>query len=522
MSVKNLIFIFTFQKNNMKRRLTFLPVLILISVSFLNAQISKQDLAKIDETVIKAFDVFKPTGLSVAVVKDSMIIYHKALGYSNINTKTLVKTTSLFNIASCSKAFTAASIGILVDEGKLKWTDKVVSYFPEFRLADDYITRELTVEDLLCHRSGLGTFFGDLLWYNTTYSDEEVMKRMRNEPVTRRFGIEFGYQNIMFMIAGDLIKKVTGFTWSEFVESRIYMPLGMLQTRPSNDELSKDQDIALGHLNNKVLEIYDFNAAKSAAGMYSSVDEMSIWTMLMMNNGTYNRKNIISAGTINRIMEPHTILGAGNSQKQHGINFYTYGLGWFIYDYNGKKIVEHDGGMPGYISKVTLVPDQKISIIILNNGNDGYVNSAIKGDLLDILVKGKDFDWIGEYTAIKTRSDANELNSNKERLESRVPGTKPSHLPDGYTGTFRDKSYGDAVVSIKDGKLFLVFLPAQKVFSGELEHWHYDTFKVVFNDEFLTFGLITFSFDAEGNVVGFKIDLPSGDFHFWNLDFRKI
>lgn len=153
----------------MKKIITSLITYIIISVSVLNAQISKQDLAKIDETVKRAFDVFKPTGLAVAVVKDSVIIYHKALGYSNSDSKRPVKTTSLFNIASCSKAFTAAAIGILVDEGKLKWTDKVIDYYPEFRLADDYITKELTIEDLLCHRSGLGTFFGDLHFWNLDF-----------------------------------------------------------------------------------------------------------------------------------------------------------------------------------------------------------------------------------------------------------------------------------------------------------------------------------------------------------------
>jgi CubicO group peptidase (beta-lactamase class C family) len=510
------------KKYDMKKTLILLNLLIFTSFSILFSQVSKQDLAKIDETVKKAFDVFKPTGLAVAVVKDSAIIYSNAFGYADAGIKRPVNKTSLFNIASCSKAFTAACIGILVDEGKLKWTDRVTDYFPEFKLADDYITRQLTVEDLLCHRSGLGTFFGDLLWYNTDYSDEEVMMRMRNEPITRRFGIEFGYQNIMFMMAGDIIKKVTGQTWSEFVDSRIFSPLGMVQTRPSNDELTTDQDIAYGHISNKVLSVYDFNAAKSAASMYSSVDEMSIWTMMMLNKGKYKGNQIISRASLSRILEPHTILGPSNSQKQHGINFYTYGLGWFIYDYNGKKIAEHDGGMPGYISKVTLIPEQKISIIILNNGNDFYINSALIGDLMDILVKGKEFDWIGEYSAIKTRSDSYEESSNRKRMESRVPDTRPSLNPSGYTGIFRDKSYGDAEIKIEGGRLVLTFLPSKKVFTGELEHWHYDTFKVVFKDEYLTFGLITFSFDSSGLVTGFKIDLPSGDFHFWNLDFKKM
>ncbi|HLN55235.1 MAG TPA: serine hydrolase [Bacteroidales bacterium] len=496
--------------------------LLFCTAIILTAQVDKRDYAAIDETVKKAFAAFKPAGLSVAVVKDNQIIYHQAFGYVNAEKKEPVKTTSLFNIASCTKAFTAASMAMLVDEGKVKWTDKVTDYFPEFRLADDYITRELTVEDLLCHRSGLGTFFGDLLWYNTDYTDEEVMRRIRFEPVTRRFGIQYGYQNVMFLVAGRIIEKVSGQTWPDFVTSRIFRPLGMTETRPSNDDLSAGQDIALGHLGYKPLDIYDFNAAKSAAGIYSSVDELSIWSMLILNRGTYNGKRLISESSIDRLMEPHTVIGASAGQKKHGINFYTYGMGWYISDYNGQKIVEHDGGMPGYISKVLLVPAKKISVIVLNNGNDFFINNAIKGDLLDILVKGNDFDWTGEYTGIKARNDSVEKAENEKRLKNRITGTSPSHKLKEYAGIYRDKSFGDAEVSLTGDKLRLTFLPSKKVFTGELEHWHYDTWKVVFRDEYLTFGLVTFSFDENGNASEFKIDLPSADFHFWNLDFKKV
>jgi CubicO group peptidase (beta-lactamase class C family) len=506
----------------MKKTTLSFFIIVIVTVTGLYAQVTREDLQKIDQVVIKAFETFKPTGLAVAIVKDSAIIYHKALGFGNADIKKPVNTTSLFNIASCSKAFTAACIGILVDEKKLKWTDKVISYFPEFRLADDYITKELTVEDLLCHRSGLGTFYGDLLWYGSNYTDEDVMKRISNEPITRRFGIEFGYQNIMFMIAGDLIKKVTGQTWSQFVQNRIFTPLGMNETRPSSDELNLSQDIAFGHLNNKKLELFKLVASKPAAAIYSSVDELSKWTILMNQNGSYNGKRLISSSSVNHILEPHTILGASNTQKQNGINFYMYGLGWFLYDYYGKKVAEHDGGMPGYISKVTIIPGDKLSVIILNNGNDGYVNSAVKNDLLEILTQSKDIDWVAEYLNYKTRSDAGEEKTRKARLGSRVSGTSPSLTPDGFTGLFRDKSYGDAEVKMNNGKLQLAFLPSKDIFTGDLEHWHYNTFKVVFKDPYLEYGLVTFDFDSYGKVTGFKIDLPSSDFHFWNLDFRKV
>lgn len=494
---------------------------LLFPVVITNGQISENDVTAIEEIVKKAFTTFHPAGLAIAVVSDDQLIYHQGFGYADASKKTPVKTTSLFNIASCSKAFTAASVAMLVDEGKLKWTDKVVDYLPEFRLADDYITREMTIEDLLCHRSGLGTFFGDLLWYNTDYTDEEVMRRVRFEPITRRFGIQYGYQNIMFLVAGEIIEKVSGQSWSEFVTSRIFKPLGMAKTRPSNDDLTDPVNIALGHINNKPIGIYDFNAAKAAAGLYSNVDELSAWTMLILNRGVHNGKRLISEASVERLMEPHTVIGASPTQKQHGINFYTYGMGWYISDYNGEKIVEHDGGMPGYISKVLLIPSKNISVIILNNGNDFFVNSAIKGDLLDILAKGRDFDWIAEINGTRVRFEASEKRSAEQRAATRVPGTQPSHKPEEYAGLYRDKSYGDARVSLENGKLRLTFLPAREVFTGDLEHWHYDTFKVVFRDEYLTYGLVTFSFDEVGKATGFKIDLPSADFHFWNLDFKK-
>lgn len=508
--------------NHMKKHLSIAIFLCIALSSIVSAQLTTKEIKKIDEAVLKAFEAFKPTGLSVAVVKDTTIVYHKALGYGNKDNNTSATTSSLFNIASCSKAFTAASIGILVDEKKIKWTDKVTQYFPEFRLADPYITKEITVEDLLCHRSGLGTFYGDLLWYCTGYSDEEVRKRITNEPITRRFGIEFGYQNIMFMVAGDIIEKVTGQTWSQFVQARLFTPLGMKESRPSNDELGSNQNIAYGHLNNKKLELYDFNAVKPAASIYSSVDELSNWTIMMMHEGSFRGRQILSPSSVNRILEPHTILGTSASSRKNGINFNTYGLGWVVSDYFGNRIAEHDGGMPGYISKVTMVPEKKISLIILNNSNDGYVNSVIKNDLLEILLATPDADRISEYLGYKQRNEAAEEKSRKERLDSRVTGTSPSLSPEGYTGTFRDKSYGDASVALENGKLILTFLPAQSVFTGTLEHWHYNTFKVQFKDPFLEYGLVTFDFDSNGKVTGFKIDLPSADFHFWNLEFIKI
>jgi CubicO group peptidase (beta-lactamase class C family) len=505
---------------NCKRYLILLSLL--LALQTLTAQPSRQDLKKIDEIVTNAFSRFGTTGLAVAVVYDSAIVYNQALGFADRSSNRRATTSSLFNIASCTKAFTAAAVAILVDEGKIRYTDKVRDYIPEFRLNDDYISKEMTVEDLLCHRSGLGTFFGDLLWYGTTYTNDEIIKRMQFLPVTRRFGIEYGYQNNMFMIAGEIIERVTGKTWEAFLSERVLSPLSMVQTRPSPDMLIPGQEIAYGHIDNEPLATYMFNATRPAASMYSSTTELANWTIMLLNQGTFRGRKILSPGAVNKLMTPNITLGVSSTQRQRATNFNSYGLGWFIYDHKGTRIVHHDGGMPGYISKVLLVPDKKYSIIILNNGNDGLVNEAIKGDILDVLLKGTDWDWTGEYVAARERSEAASARSMEARAATRKTGTTTSLSPEGYAGLYRDKMYGDAEVRLEGADLILTLLPAAELFTGKLEHWHYNTFKVVFKDKFLTYGLITFSFNSAGAVDGFKIDLPSADFHFWNLDFKKI
>jgi hypothetical protein len=256
--------------------------------------------------------------------------------------------------------------------------------------------------------------------------------------------------------------------------------------------------------------------------MYSNTSELTNWAMMMINSGSLKGVRILSPAAVNKIMTPAITLGVSQTQRQRETNFNSYGLGWFIYDHKGTRIVHHDGGMPGYISKVLLVPDKKYAVIILNNGNDGYVNEAVKGDILDILLKGTDWDWTGEYIAARERSVAASKRADDARASSRVTGTTPSLPLKDYSGLFRDRMYGDAEVEMDGDKLTLTLLPASEVFTGTLEHWHYNTFKVVFRDKFLTFGLVTFSFNSSGVVEGFKIDLPSADFHFWNLDFKKV
>jgi CubicO group peptidase (beta-lactamase class C family) len=468
-----------------------------------------------------SYNTFLPTGFAVAVVKDGELLYASGFGKRSAANGPAVEASSLFNIASCSKAFTAAALAALVEDGKIKWDDKVIDYLPGFRLEDPWITAQITLRDLLCHRSGLATFYGDLLWYGTTYTDEEILARMRHIHLLNDFRSEFGYQNNMYMVAGMVIQKVTGKTWEQFVTDRFFRPLGMDNTRSSNDALTPGQNIAFGHINGKQQEIFDFNGTKPAASIYSSVEDLSKWCRMWLAGGTFNGKQILSKESIRTIQTVHMPLGVSPNSESWGIHFRGYGLGWNLFDYAGRKIVEHDGGMPGYVSKVTLVPEEKLGIVVLNSGMDFFINDALRFKLLDHLLRHEGRNWDALFMSFKQGSDAYAKQQESVRNAARISNTKPGLPLSAYTGTYDDPAYGKAQVTEQDGGLHLSFLPAKAIFSGAMSHWHFDTFKVQFKDDFLTFGLVGFEVGPDGKVKGFKIDLPSDDFQFFELDFKK-
>lgn len=482
-----------------------------------------QNPENISEDIEEAFNKFQPVGLSIAIVKDGEIEYINSFGRKINSEKQNVQNNSVFNIASCSKAFTAATVGKLVSEDKLGWEDKVIDYIPEFRLKDPYITNELTIEDILSHRSGLSTFTGDLLWYNTDYSNEEIIQRMRYLPIENDFREDYGYQNNMFMLGGEIIERITGKTWSEYIKENIFEQLDMEQTYPSIDEMTQFDNLAYPHFKDQKITPYDFNGSKPAGAIMSNVEDLSHWIMMLLNSGHYNDKEILPKSVIRKCFAPHTQLSVSEQNEKMGIHFRDYGLGWSMFDYAGKKIVEHNGGMPGYISKVTVVPETDLGFVILNNGFGMYVNEALKFVILDHFLKDhEEKDWIETFLKHKEQREQQQEKQKKKRVDSREENTTSSLRSGEYAGTYKDQMYGKAKIELKGNDLKLTLLPAKDVFTSQMKHWHYDTFKIEFKDAFLPFGLVTFDFNSAGEVIGFKIDLPSRDFHFNKLYFEKL
>lgn len=498
----------------MKKNTLFL--LIIIFVSTLNAQI---DYKKLDQYIENGVSLFEAEGLSIAIVKDSQVVFSKAYGFADADKKIPLTTKSLFNIASCSKAFTAALAAKLVDEGKLSFQDKVKDHIPYFELSDLWITSQLNIVDILSHRSGLKTFAGDLLWYHTDYTNKEIIERMKYLPIENEFRSEFGYQNNMFMIASEIITQKAGKNWYEYLDNELFLKLDMNTSKSASMFLSENDDIAYPHVEKKRYPLTD-EVPNAAGSIFSNVEEMSNWIKMLLNNGKFNGEQVLSENVINEMFTPRINVYVGRSMKKMGVNFNNYGLGWFLYDYKGRDIVFHDGGMPGYLSRVLLVPDENLGIVILTNGLNP-LTSALSQQIIDLYFGNDDADWVKDYKEridnYKKRDEENKAKVNSSRVEN----TKPSLELPKYGGKYNDNSYGEAEVIFNNEELTLQ-LPAKDVFTSEMEHWHYDTFKIKFKDDFLPEGFVTFSFNSKGEVTGFKIDLPNPDFHFNDLNFVKV
>lgn len=478
------------------------------------------DYIKLDAYITKAVLDAKVTGMAVGIIKDDEVVFSRGYGVRSVETNTPVNPQTQFGIGSCSKAFTTAAIGILVDEGKLRWNDKVIDHLPWFRLQNDYITKELTIEDLLCHRSGLATFDGDLLWFGTHYTSEEVVKRIKAIPIKKEFRSQFGYQNVMFIAAGLVIQAISGKTWQEFVEERILKPLQMNHSSSNFVDFKASSNIALPHFEGKSLSLINYDNVGPAGGINASVEDILKWMKLWINRGLIDDEPFLSQRTFQTITSSHMIIGSVSRTEPMGTHFVTYGFGWRLKDYAGRIIVLHGGGLPGYISQVVVVPEEKLGIVILEN-DSVPIHDAVANKILDLFLTNKDKDYVQQVLESLDKYKLTIEKQRQKRLGKQIPNTSHSKPLIEYTGLYKDKMYGNAEISLKGGKLILSLLPAKEYFTSSMEHFHYDTFKIDFDFAFLEFGLLTFNIDSDGQIQGFVIDLPSNDLHFSNLRFAK-
>jgi len=510
-------------------RIFSLLLILFFSLSMFGQKDMDRKLKDLDVYYEQALDDWNVPGMAVAIVKDGEIIFSKGYGTLNVNTGEKVDGNSLFAIASNTKAFTATALAILVDEGKINWADRVRDYLPWFELYDPYVSDNFTIRDLLTHRSGLKTFSGDLIWYGTKLSREEVVRNAKYLEPTFGFRGGWGYSNIMYIAAGLIIEEVTGQSWDEFIKDRILDPLHMDRTISSTKLLPGVENVSSPHNDFEdgliTIEWLNWDNVAPAGSIISSANDVSKWLIFNMNKGlTPEGDTLVSAWRFEEMwtaVNPQSI-STWSKRNWPSTHFKAYGLGWAMFDYHGRKILGHGGGYDGFISNTTFVPEEGLGMVFLTNKNTSLYY-PLKFKTLDVMLDAEEeTDWSADFLAmIEQRKEMVEFE--KEEAEAaRAKDTKPTLPLQDYLGTYHCEMYGDAEVYFEGTQLMVHLLPTE-IFVGTLSHWQYNTWKIEMKGvPALPSGLVNFFIDEEGRVVEMKIDIPNPDFYFDELKFLKI
>ena len=482
-------------------------VLFCLSILIAPAAVAQPlNLKGLDRYIEKARQAWQIPGLSIAIVYRDSVIFAKGYGVRELGKPEPVTPHTVFAIASNSKAFTAAALGMLVDEGKLSWDDRVVDHLPEFQLYDPFATRDMRVRDLLCHRSGLPTFGGDHLWIASTLDTREIMRRLRYLKPSAPLRARFQYQNLMFMVAGEVLRAVSGRSWAEFIQTRILEPLGMKESNTSIRFLKGHPQAARAHetIDGRIRVVpYDSVDAVAAAGaINASVLDMTRWMRLNLNMGELEGKRLFSKRVAREMQTIHTPIPVSEfEERTYGRRFRGYGLGWNISDYHGHKIVQHGGGLTGMISLQTLVPEKQFGVMIMTNYSPNSLPRALTYRILDELFGLPPRDWSRIFLQRQEKEKAAEREREKALQEQRIQGTRPSLNLEQYVGIYSNPLSGEARIELVNGRLKFYYNPRHQ---GYLEHWHYDTFRLTWINPIFDMpgkAFLTFYLDESGRVV---------------------
>jgi len=491
------------------------------------AQLSVSEFDKYVGVVMKEFEV---PGLCVTIVKDGKVILVKGYGVKKLGENSVVDERTLFNIASNTKAFTATALAILVEEGKLAWDAPVIKYLPWFRLADPCVTQELTVKDLLVHRSGLGLGAGDLLWWPTSaYTRREIATRLQFIPLETSFRSMYAYDNVLYLVAGEVIEAVTDTSWEEFVASRLLKPLGMTGSKTRLSEILTNSNVAAPHakIDGSVRPVTAFTGDNSnpAAGVLSNAIDMAKWMIVQLDSGRLSDvSRLFSRNSTRQLWTEVTPIPI--SEPPPGLsrlrsNFNGYALGFGVRDYRGRKVVSHTGAMPGYLSRVTMLPEDKLGIAVLTNQESGNAFNAVTYYVIDRYLKAGAFDWVAALKKLELRADTMTEAEQRSRETARDTTSRPSLPIAKYMGTYRDDWYGDIVMALESGKPTIKFSHTPSL-TGELAHWQYDTFIARWYDrELRADAYVTFALNPDGSIDQVKMQAVSSATDF-SFDFHDL
>jgi len=481
---------------------------------------TKVDLKKLNKYYAKMVKDWDIPSASIGIVKKGKLIFKGNYGILEEGKKEKPNEQTLYAIASNSKAFTSAIIGMLVQEGKLNWDDKVKKHLPYFAMYDPWVSEHITIRDILCHRSGLGTFSGDNIWYKSNATSKEIIKHIKHVQQDFEFRAGFGYSNLMYITAGEVIKIITGKTWGENVKERILDPLGMNRTISSVKDLSKKGNFATPHarIKNKNIAIpwVNWDNVAATGGLISSVEDVSKWMIFNLNNGIKGNDTLLSKKTRNIVWTPHNNFQTNHADKNFDQHFSAYGLGWNLSDYHGRMKIGHTGGYDGMITAITLIPDEELGIVVLTNGVKSPIGAATNY-ALDVFLELEEKDWSANHlNRTNKRKEADTRIS--DRKEKRVLNTTPNILRKNFVGEYNSDIYGKISIIDNSGQLKLVF-EHSPLLTASLTHWNYDVWEIHWDhpQAWFSFGTIKINTDNSLKVIGFDFDVPNNDFFFEEL-----
>jgi len=492
---------------------------------------------KIEQAIAQAMHTFQVPGVAVAIVKNNKVVMSKGFGVIEHGKSDKVTADTLFGIASNTKAMTAAILAGLVDEGKLTWQTKVIDIIPEFQMPDAYVTREFTIIDLLAHNSGLGLGAGDLMiWPHTTLTNADIIKGLKYLPEVSSFRSEFAYDNLMYIIAGEVIARITGKTWNEVIQARIFTPLAMNNTRAAFSLIDEgNKNVARAHVPlNKELNVVGGNFLEkfsSAGSVASSVNDMSHWLKAQLNQGAYGDNitdkspRLFSQEQSRAMWQARTLLSVSDkATKQDKTHFSAYGLGWFMKDYHGVKLIHHSGGILGMVSKVVLVPEEDLAMVILTNQQSGYAFNAIYQQILNEYLALPEKNWVTYYHKKQQKSVAKEQARLAKAADLVNKNSAHSLALRDYAQTYVDNWYGEIYLTFKNNKLHMQFGNTPEL-KGVLEHYQHNTFIVRWHDRTLEAdSFVNFNLNEEGGIhyATMKAVSRATDFSFDFHDLKLI
>ena len=518
------------------RRFQYCVALLVLAVEFsLVLQAQNAPPADLDAWVARSMKTFDVPGLSLAIVKDGKVIVAKGYGVRKLGEPAAVDENTLFGIGSNTKAFTTACLSMLVDEGKISWDDHVYERLPGFQMYDPYVSHEMTVRDLLTHRSGMGLGEGDLLfWPHTTYTRDEIIHKLRDMRPASSFRSKYAYDNLLYMTAGQIIPAVSGISWDDFVRQRIFVPLGMTNTTITNAKFEPGDNVAYPHSRLDgtltVIPFENLDNAAPAGSINSSAADMAKWLLVQLNRGKFLDRDgrLFSEARSRDMWSPQTILPINDPPPPLAAlkpNFADYGLGWSLRDYRGRKQIGHTGGVSGFVSRVMLVPEESLGVVILTNAEEGGAFDSILYHVLDHYYRVPPIDWIAAFKAAKDMEDKDAAEVEKKQSSSRDANSHPSLPLEKYTGTYADAWYGTSSIRLQDGRLFLTFDHTPNMI-GELEHWQYDTFKTRWRVHTTADAFVTFALKPDGSIDRFTMvpvsPLADFSFDYQDLDFHPV